>query len=249
VNALGIVCGAAAIPNDECLAVVLKFAEIVHWPDADDPGDTLMRRIGARLLALGLPPDRLRWLEPARAEGLEKEGADAADLDDDGIRDALDAAVGAMPKATTTPAEPSDRTWDDIRNGVPVSAGAETPPSMNANPSEVHVESKAVDANDRVEVDANAPFKIADELLKAKFELGGIRTLHHHQGSFWLWDRSHFKQTSELPATVGKAQRSSSRPPRGTCEMSATHSRHGPSFHRIPSHPFGLELPTAALIQ
>jgi len=104
VRAFGTVCGAAATPSDESLGVLLKFAEVILWPDHDNAGDDHMQRIGVRLLALGLPASALRWLDAARIEGLEAQGADAADLDDDAIRAALDAAVTPFSSETSAPA-------------------------------------------------------------------------------------------------------------------------------------------------
>jgi len=79
----------------------------------------------------------------------------------------------------------SERTWDDIRKGPSLGTGSPSP------------------AVNRVELDAKAPYEIADVLLKSKFELEGVRTLHYYRGSFWQWSCGCFKQTDELPTAVG----------------------------------------------
>ena len=115
IKALGSACGAAVIPEDGRLKVMLRFAEIVLWPDNDEPGRKHARRIGERLLALGLPPDRLRWLDPSRVEALEAEGADAADLDADQLRDALDGAVAPFPREFPHEEEPEEKPAAKLR--------------------------------------------------------------------------------------------------------------------------------------
>jgi putative DNA primase/helicase len=111
IKALGSACGAAVIPEDGRLRVMVRFAEIIMFPDNDEPGRKHARRVGERLLALGLSRDKLRWLEPSRVEGLKAEGADAADLDDDQLRDALDGAIVPFPRESTEASEADE----DIR--------------------------------------------------------------------------------------------------------------------------------------
>lgn len=53
--ATGTVTGAGAIPCDDSLRSLLNKAEVVLWPDNDEPGRKHMDRIGARLVALGHP--------------------------------------------------------------------------------------------------------------------------------------------------------------------------------------------------
>jgi len=93
-DAFGTVCGAPMTPGDGELQPLLRFIEIILWPDHDKVGHEHMRKIAARLLALGFQSDRLRILDPARVEGLSAlEGGDAADLNDDQLREALESAV------------------------------------------------------------------------------------------------------------------------------------------------------------
>jgi putative DNA primase/helicase len=115
VKALGTACGAATIPNDERLKLVVRFAEVILWADNDDAGNKHMRRIGERLLAFGLTSDRLRWIDVARVEGLEQQGADAADLDDSAIREALDAATIPFPREASAQGAEATPSEEDAR--------------------------------------------------------------------------------------------------------------------------------------
>ena len=118
VRALGTVCGAPKVPDDDQLQVLTRFQEVILWPDRDDPGLTQMRGIALRLLALGVTPDRLRWLDPARVEGLAEPGDDCADLNDNQVRNALNSAVGPLPedgsgdRPTGSTAQPPSRDWE-----------------------------------------------------------------------------------------------------------------------------------------
>ncbi len=58
--ALGTVTGASSIPSDKSLAPLLRFRPIL-WPDADQPGDTHMVRIGAELTRMGQAPLMIDW--------------------------------------------------------------------------------------------------------------------------------------------------------------------------------------------
>jgi len=109
--AVATVTGAAAIPSDNSLLVLLKFQEVTLWADHDPEGREHMARIGERLLALGMPADKLRWLDASQVEGLQTKGADAADLDNDQVRDALDGAIIPFPREKTEAPEADE----DIR--------------------------------------------------------------------------------------------------------------------------------------
>lgn len=73
-RALGTVCGSGKVPDDAQLGILTHFREIILWPDHDDVGDKHMRGIAARLLALGVTRDRLKWLDSVRVEGLSETG-------------------------------------------------------------------------------------------------------------------------------------------------------------------------------
>lgn len=63
IPAVGTVTGASATPSDASLEPLLGCRAIVLWRDHDAPGEEHMRRIGARLRALGHDNVReLRWL-------------------------------------------------------------------------------------------------------------------------------------------------------------------------------------------
>jgi len=51
--AVGTVCGAASIPGDDALLPLLKFPEVLLWPDNDEAGNGHMDEIANRLLHLG----------------------------------------------------------------------------------------------------------------------------------------------------------------------------------------------------
>jgi hypothetical protein len=72
--AVGTVTGAATIPSDDVLRVLVG-ADVVCWPDADAPGrDSHMRPLAARLRALGAS---VRWFDPWPDA---TDGRDAADF-------------------------------------------------------------------------------------------------------------------------------------------------------------------------
>ncbi len=95
IPAVATVCGAAVIPIDDVLRVLLG-RDVVLWPDADAPGREHMHRIAARLVALG---GRVRLFDPTDAT----DGRDAADDDRDAetVRAAL-AQAPAWGKTETT---------------------------------------------------------------------------------------------------------------------------------------------------
>ena len=97
IKALATVTGAPNRPDAGPLRVLIKFAELILWPDHDGSGDTQMRRVAGVMVTLGYSRERLRWLDPEKVEALEAEGADCADLSDDAIRDAFESAVGPLP--------------------------------------------------------------------------------------------------------------------------------------------------------
>jgi putative DNA primase/helicase len=84
----------------------------------------------------------------------------------------------------------SERSWSDVQHDIQSGGNGARP----AAPAPV--------ANGRVKLDASAPFKIADELLKSKFERDGVRVLHHWQGSFLLWNGRSFAETDELAPQI-----------------------------------------------
>ena len=84
--AVGTVCGAAAIPSDESLRPLVRFASVTLWPDNDDPGRAHMARVGDSLKKLGAKDIRM-------VAALGEKGDDAADItEDSGIMEALAAA-------------------------------------------------------------------------------------------------------------------------------------------------------------
>jgi len=89
ITALGTVTGASSTPGKVSLTPLLRFREIVIWPDHDEVGREHGLRIGRALLACGLSVEQLRWCYPYA--NTQAKGTDAADLDDDAVRDALDA--------------------------------------------------------------------------------------------------------------------------------------------------------------
>jgi hypothetical protein len=70
--AVGTVTGAGTIPSDDVLRALIS-ADIVCWPDADEPGRQHMRRIGERLTALGIAH---RTIEPWPDAMDGRDGAD-----------------------------------------------------------------------------------------------------------------------------------------------------------------------------
>lgn len=72
-NAVGTVTGAASVPGEDALAVLLAF-DVVLWPDYDEPGDRHMTRVAASLIRLGGSARRLHW------GGATNKGDDAADF-------------------------------------------------------------------------------------------------------------------------------------------------------------------------
>lgn len=70
--AVGTVCGAKVTPSDAALRPLVGRI-VALWPDADEPGETHMAAIAARLQALGCEPFRVTW-----ADAPEK--GDAADF-------------------------------------------------------------------------------------------------------------------------------------------------------------------------
>ncbi|HZC05908.1 MAG TPA: DUF927 domain-containing protein [Ktedonobacterales bacterium] len=62
--AVGTVCGAGSVPTDDRLRPLLGH-RVILWPDQDpdDKGQTHMRQIATRLLAMGHPDERLMWVD------------------------------------------------------------------------------------------------------------------------------------------------------------------------------------------
>jgi hypothetical protein len=90
--AVATVTGAAKIPSDDVLRV-LAGHPVLLWPDADEKGSTHMRRIAARLTALGIAA---RWVEWRDAPT----GGDAADWPRSTAElEALLGRAGAVPDA------------------------------------------------------------------------------------------------------------------------------------------------------
>ncbi len=75
------------IPSDENLKPLLDYV-VVLWPDNDAIGRSHMQEIAERLLALGLPPERLYWVNwteaPPKGDAADffKHGHTVAELDD-----------------------------------------------------------------------------------------------------------------------------------------------------------------------
>jgi hypothetical protein len=84
IDAVGTVTGASGTPSDKTLRRLVG-RDVVLWPDADAVGRDHMRRVAARLAALG---GAARWYDPAPGA---HDGRDAADctLSDDELRAAL----------------------------------------------------------------------------------------------------------------------------------------------------------------
>ena len=78
-QALGTVTGASVIPSVKTLAALnlQRFARVILWPDNDPPGLLHMRRLAARLLALGV---RVHMVRPPEGAPPGWDGADGPDL-------------------------------------------------------------------------------------------------------------------------------------------------------------------------
>src|SRR5262249_47538255 len=63
------------------------------------------------------PMEKLRWLDTTRVQGLEEDGTDAADIDDDAVRGALDCAVVSFPSAQLSPAGQRDNEPQEACSG------------------------------------------------------------------------------------------------------------------------------------
>src|SRR5262249_51947997 len=98
IPAVGTVTGAASIPSQDVLRVLLGY-DVVCWPDADVPGRHHMERLAAQLRALG---GSVRWFDPWPDA---TDGQDAADFT--GAAEELRALVGAAAFESTAPPTPS----------------------------------------------------------------------------------------------------------------------------------------------
>ncbi|MEK6683231.1 MAG: AAA family ATPase [Nitrospirota bacterium] len=104
VAAFGTVCGAKATPSTEVLRCLVGRSAIL-WPDNDEDGPPHMARIGAKLVALGVPVWTVNWPD-APLKG------DAADFVEAGLgRDELQALIDAaiptkMPEKAGISTEP-----------------------------------------------------------------------------------------------------------------------------------------------
>lgn len=75
-SAVGTVCGATAIPDDEVLAPLVD-CDAVLWPDNDEAGHDHMRQIGVRLLELGGSPRLVEWEKaPEKGDAADWDGTD-----------------------------------------------------------------------------------------------------------------------------------------------------------------------------
>lgn len=88
--AVGTVSGASKVPGDDALRPLLRFAEIILWPDNDWIGRDHMQRIGNTLIELGYPLSQIKVVDVSRVPGLVTAGADAADLSDDQLLEVLE---------------------------------------------------------------------------------------------------------------------------------------------------------------
>lgn len=106
--AVGTVCGAKVTPSDAALRPLVGRI-VALWPDADEPGETHMAGIAARLQALGCEPFRVTW-----ADAPEK--GDAADFMMTHSADELQDLLATAKPMAGTPT--SRRLWTaaDLRN-------------------------------------------------------------------------------------------------------------------------------------
>jgi putative DNA primase/helicase len=105
VAAVGTVTGDAATPSDAVLVSLARYRPAL-WPDNDDGGREHMRRIAARLQALGITPLKIDWKDAPKIND------DAADFSGS-AEDLLKLINSALPwppeeSATAEEAEPDD---------------------------------------------------------------------------------------------------------------------------------------------